>query len=315
MAESRKEYQKEYRESHKDKAREYLREWQRKNKDKTSGYMKTYRERHPEVIARIQKKYYESHKEQHREAARKYARKYYARKQAEKAQVKLEDVEDYVKTLKDGGLYPKNNSQLYKLMQLERKKGCEDFSKTDRRRAKVVYRKSKESLDCGSERLQKEGTGANLRGENGIETGTRETENAELLELQDRWIKNKDTLAISEMYTRLNKIASKIVTRVASVSKIKIAIDEREEVASDAAENVIIKYLEGDGFCVKSNFVSVVYFAVLKLVFSKRFIKKNVDYVGSFENIEKLNCRIIEKSNAASSWAIIMGDADEKIRT
>lgn len=129
MAESRKEYQKEYRESHKDKAREYLREWQRKNKDKTSGYMKTYRERHPEVIARIQKKYYESHKEQHREVARKYARKYYARKQAEKAQVKLEDVEDYVKTLKDGGLYPKNNSQLYKLMQLERKKGAETFQK------------------------------------------------------------------------------------------------------------------------------------------------------------------------------------------
>ncbi len=68
-----KEYQKKYRENHKEKAKEYRKKYYETNKEEIRIQQKKYCENNKEKVKARKKKYYETHKEK----AKEYWKKYY----------------------------------------------------------------------------------------------------------------------------------------------------------------------------------------------------------------------------------------------
>lgn len=61
-----REYQKKYRETHRDEIREIMREYRKKNKDKITEYRKKYNEANREKLNARQRKYYANNKDKYK---------------------------------------------------------------------------------------------------------------------------------------------------------------------------------------------------------------------------------------------------------
>lgn len=74
-ARKRAEYQRRYRETHKDEQAEYMRRYYETHKDERAERQRQYREANREKVAEYQRQYYETHKDKRAEYQRQYRRR------------------------------------------------------------------------------------------------------------------------------------------------------------------------------------------------------------------------------------------------
>jgi len=104
------------------------------------------------------------------------------------------------------------------------------------------------------------------------------TDNERLFNLQYEYRNNGIKSAIATMYTLLERVSAKIITKECKKRKIR-GIDRKEK-AQDVASYIIEQYLTRKCFVIKSSFVAYCFLQAKHEIFYQKEIDKITDFVG-----------------------------------